>query len=210
LSKKIKEKSGKKEIKMLDFEIISEKILHIKKLIKNPKELIKSIEENDKNTSSNEAIPQWSEWNASTNSSIVFGKIKKANSSNIEKSSKETKNIHYLINKSINEGFQLYRHKIDKRIGQPGEFGIGKYFLGKEMGSHIDVDPNEKFKNFLFSGVIYLNSNYLGGELYFKNQNVLIKPSEGDMIIFPSVSPFFHESKQTILGSKYICTVFSF
>ena len=70
------------------------------------------------------------------------------------------------------------------------------------MGPHIDSysdSPKE-----VLSIVLYLNNNYEGGELYFKNQNIKIKPEAGSLIAFPSVDPYFHESMPVLSGIKYI------
>jgi predicted 2-oxoglutarate/Fe(II)-dependent dioxygenase YbiX len=58
------------------------------------------------------------------------------------------------------------------------------------------------------SAVLYLNDDYEGGELNFKDQNITIKPEAGSIVIFPSVAPFYHESKEIISGNKYMCPAF--
>jgi predicted 2-oxoglutarate/Fe(II)-dependent dioxygenase YbiX len=70
------------------------------------------------------------------------------------------------------------------------------------MGSHIDSYGDDRSP--ILSVVLYLNDNYEGGELYFKNQHVIIKPTAGSIVIFPSVEPYYHESREIQRGTKYM------
>ena len=51
---------------------------------------------------------------------------------------------------------------------------------------------------------MYLNDDYTGGELNFKDQGIKIKPSAGSIAVFPSRSPYFHESLPVLSGEKYM------
>ena len=70
------------------------------------------------------------------------------------------------------------------------------------MGSH--VDSYEDGRSPVLSVVLYINDNYDGGELYFKGQEVLIKPTAGSLIAFPSVDPYYHQSMVVTKGLKYM------
>jgi predicted 2-oxoglutarate/Fe(II)-dependent dioxygenase YbiX len=49
----------------------------------------------------------------------------------------------------------------------------------------------------------YLNDDYEGGELYFRLQNLNIKPKAGDLYIFPSTYMYPHQAKVVKSGTKY-------
>jgi hypothetical protein len=51
------------------------------------------------------------------------------------------------------------------------------------MGAHRD---NELDDTVLFGVVIYLNDNYEGGEIYYQDLNLTIKPKARSMIIHPA------------------------
>lgn len=53
------------------------------------------------------------------------------------------------------------------------------------------------------STILYLNENYLGGELSFKYFNFTYKPEFGDLVVFPSNYAYAHESSPIIDGTKY-------
>jgi predicted 2-oxoglutarate/Fe(II)-dependent dioxygenase YbiX len=194
---------------MHSFEIFSEKILYVKNILPNSLELIKLIEETNLETSDDDVIPQWSPWKTSGENPYVFGKLKTSNVFKLSTSSDNAKYIYQSIYDAIEKSFLVYKNNVNNDIGNFSHFSIGKYLVGKRMGSHVDVDPNRKNFESLFSGVLYLNNDYEGGELYFENQDVLIKPESGSMVVFPSNPPFFHESKKVVSGQKYVCTVFS-
>jgi predicted 2-oxoglutarate/Fe(II)-dependent dioxygenase YbiX len=194
---------------MHDFEIFAEKILYVKNILPNSLEIVELVEKTESSITENDVIPKWSPWKTSGESNYIFGKLKTSNLFKLETSSDDCKKIYNSIYNAIQESFLIYKNNVDQNIGSFSHFSIGKYLVGKMMGSHVDVDPNRESFEALFSGVIYLNNDYSGGELYFENQNVLIKPDPGSMVVFPSNPPFFHESKRVVSGQKYVCTVFS-
>lgn len=193
---------------MPDFEIFSEKILYVKKVLPNSLELIDLIEKTDNEFSENDAIPQWRDWKPSADQGYVFGKLKTSNLFKVDESCNDAKYIFNEIYNAIKNTFNLYSETIDSNIGRFGQFSICKYFPGRAMGTHVDVDPTRENFDETVSGVLYMNNDYRGGELYFKDQGISIKPEAGSMVIFPSIPPFFHESKTLLSGNKYLCTVF--
>lgn len=73
---------------------------------------------------------------------------------------------------------------------------------GSEAGLHIDSHQGSEY--IMFSTVVYLNEDYSGGEIYFPNQDVEIKPSAGDMVLFPSGGhEYFHGVKKINSGRRY-------
>jgi hypothetical protein len=72
---------------------------------------------------------------------------------------------------------------------------------GTEAGVHSDSNLAEYI---MYSTVVYLNDNYDGGEIYFPNQDVEIKPPAGSMVLFPSGGhEYFHGVKPVISGRRY-------
>ena len=70
------------------------------------------------------------------------------------------------------------------------------------MGPHFDGQDGHT--DLAFSMITYLNDDYEGGEIHFKNQNVTIKPSAGSLIMFPSQEPFIHEVLPIKKGIRYM------
>lgn len=64
------------------------------------------------------------------------------------------------------------------------------WVAGRSMGLHVDngvgeSDPRDSYlKNRHYSCILYLNSDYEGGETFFENTSV--KPEVGRLVVFPS------------------------
>lgn len=75
-----------------------------------------------------------------------------------------------------------------------------KYYPGKEYHTHYDGDTPTKRH---ISCILYLNSDYEGGELEFPHFNVKLKPESGMFLMFPSNFAYAHTAKPVISGIKY-------
>lgn len=84
-------------------------------------------------------------------------------------------------------------------------FALLRYTEGQFFVEHSD--GSDKLGRAL-SIVIYLNDDYEGGEIYFRNQNLTIKPRAKSMVMFPSTDDFLHEAKPVISGTKYAIVSF--
>jgi len=54
-----------------------------------------------------------------------------------------------------------------------------------------------------YSAILYLNSEFEGGELFFEALDVRIKPARGLLIGFPSHHRFIHGVDPVVLGNRY-------
>ena len=55
---------------------------------------------------------------------------------------------------------------------------------GSSSGAHSDAHGPDLYDN-LYSVVIYLNDDYVGGKIFFPHQDVIIQPTKGQCVIFP-------------------------
>jgi len=85
-------------------------------------------------------------------------------------------------------------------------FTLIRYTEGQFFIEHSDDDIEELERK--LSIVIYLNDDYEGGEIYFRKQNLTIKPKANSLVAFPSTDEFVHEAKPITSGTKYIITSF--
>jgi Rps23 Pro-64 3,4-dihydroxylase Tpa1-like proline 4-hydroxylase len=178
-----------------------DKIHYYEGIIDKPYALIKDIEESDKFLNNSTSITKWKKWNASDNS-YDFGYQKMINPSIIDETNKVLIYINKQVRDAILNSSKDYAKEHNIHLGYLTPISISKYSTGKQMGPHIDSYEDQRSP--VLSVVLYLNDNYDGGELYFKNQNVTIKPSAGSIVIFPSVEPYYHESREIQRGTKYM------
>jgi predicted 2-oxoglutarate/Fe(II)-dependent dioxygenase YbiX len=71
--------------------------------------------------------------------------------------------------------------------------------------SEVVINPEFAFDK---SAILYLNENYLGGELFFPNQNLLVKPETGDLIFFEGDLDKPHEVKMVTSGERHAFITF--
>lgn len=77
-------------------------------------------------------------------------------------------------------------------------------FVKYGPGQHFQEHTDHGFSyNCVVSMVGYVNDDYEGGEIYFRMQNIKIKPKAGDLFIFPSNYMYPHQAMPVHSGTKY-------
>jgi Rps23 Pro-64 3,4-dihydroxylase Tpa1-like proline 4-hydroxylase len=113
---------------------------------------------------------------------------------------------------------------VGKRLCFLYEPYLRKYEPGSYLKMHADAegyygnnpeplrnyDPHNEMSEVLneCSSILYLNDNYEGGELYFEEFDLLIKPKANQLVFFPSGSEFRHEVKPVLSGDRYTLASF--
>jgi hypothetical protein len=107
----------------------------------------------------------------------------------------------------INDRFYDIWKAKDYKIGFPEKIQR-QYVGGDALKVHYDAIHN---KEVLEAVVVYINDNYEGGELFFPQHNIEIKPTAGTMITFPGTSDYEHGTKVVTSGSdRFVIAVFVF
>ncbi len=77
-------------------------------------------------------------------------------------------------------------------------------FIRYNEGQHFQYHHDHGFSyNCTVSLVAYLNDDYDGGGLHFKQQDIMYKPKAGDLVIFPSNFMYPHRAMPVEKGTKY-------
>ncbi len=111
-------------------------------------------------------------------------------------------------NNEIKDLLQKYQRLVYEFVtsNYPGPFHeydeskmhIAKFETGHGMHEHFDsTKPND------ITTLIYLNEDYSGGDIYFPELNISIKPQEGDLLCFPDTPDFVHGVKPITSGTRY-------
>lgn len=75
---------------------------------------------------------------------------------------------------------------------------IAKFVAGNGMHEHFDSSrPND------IATLVYLNDDYVGGDIYFPKYNISYKPKPGDLLCFPDNPDYVHGVKTIDLGTRY-------
>jgi hypothetical protein len=81
---------------------------------------------------------------------------------------------------------------------KPGMSHIARFEPGWGMHEHFDASkPND------IATLIYINNDYLGGDIYFPEYDISHKPEPGDLLTFPDNPDFIHGVKSISEGIRY-------
>lgn len=199
---------------MFDLKSINDDIYYYENVFSYENELIEYLEELDSNPLSYQRIPKWDNWTSSNDIGYVYGEQKIIHDHFFDVSTGDDlvdKRTLYILN-SLKLAPQMCAEYFAKRNGiDKSEVDIDlsrivlrKYFTGQSMGPHYDGQDGDEFLKYTM--VIYLNDDYEGGEVHFRNHGVTIKPKAGSLVFFPSQKPYIHESLPITSGRKYMYT----
>lgn len=189
-------------------EIFADRIFYFKNVLENPREIVDLIESTNDSLTELDALEKWTAWRSNNDPDHIFGQQKQTRKAALATSNDEVVFIYTQLETAILEAAKYYEQATNTSVGVPQQLSISKYFEGASMGPHVDWDEDHARLEPIVSAVMYLNDDYEGGELHFKEQLVTIKPEAGSIVIFPSVEPFYHQSKEIISGSKYMSPIF--
>jgi len=108
--------------------------------------------------------------------------------------------------------------KVRKRI--QNFFGVNELFIESlflvalvEGGFHHPHADNERYvrKSWVpnhtphrdYSTILYLNSDFRGGDLCFAQRKICISPTRGSLVAFPSNGDFLHSVRRVTSGIRY-------
>lgn len=113
---------------------------------------------------------------------------------------------------------------VGRRLSFLYEPYLRKYPTGSYLKMHADAEGcyegvPEPLRNYNpgnptsevlneYSSILYLNDGYEGGELYFEELELLVKPKANQLVFFPSGSEFRHEVKPVLSGDRYTLASF--
>jgi predicted 2-oxoglutarate/Fe(II)-dependent dioxygenase YbiX len=105
------------------------------------------------------------------------------------------------INACFDSAVEMFREK--HKIGniRVESTNILRYEEGGHFVEHLDHHKNLPR---VISVSMFLNDNFSGGELEFKNFNLKIKPEAGKIVVFHSGSPYLHGVNPVEIGIRYV------
>lgn len=142
-------------------------------------------------------------WGERTHSNVWSGRVIYNNQ--FENLEKENRNLLYSINKKISLDYSLSEDIY------PEYLGLVKWEIGDVQHPHADgeeLNGKHQFYWRNFGCVLYLNDDYDGGEIYFPNQNIQIKPKPNTLVFFPGTLEFLHGVNPITKGIRYTLTSF--
>ena len=83
---------------------------------------------------------------------------------------------------------------------------IRRLKAGEYIHSHVDLIPSENVFKIQYGIILYLNDDFDGGEIYYKDLDLTIKPKKNSILIHKSTIP--HEVLLVKSGKRYSMTTF--
>ena len=121
----------------------------------------------------------------------------------------EDKNLNiseYEISYIIPKKLQDLVNKTDQNLQVSGLKTFQRMQDGVELKAHTDqhTDPSIRYAT-----IIYINDDYNGGEIFFTNKNLELKPKPGSLLIFPGNDEFDHGVRHVQSGPiRYVLVGF--
>lgn len=112
--------------------------------------------------------------------------------------------IQNIIQNAVGHAVRYYTFKYNFSIEADEGFTLLKYKTGTEYKPHTDNGIGKPFSDRTLSMVMYLNpTEYTGGETYFNNFDISVKPVNPGLVLFPSNYAYIHQAKPVKTGTKY-------
>lgn len=100
--------------------------------------------------------------------------------------------LHHDIYRPLYDGINSMVIKSDPDLVLSGFATIQRMQAGVELKAHTDqrTDPSIKYAT-----IVYINDDYVDGELFFPNLDIHLKPKPGTMLFFPGNEEYEHGVK---------------
>jgi predicted 2-oxoglutarate/Fe(II)-dependent dioxygenase YbiX len=113
------------------------------------------------------------------------------------------------VNSKLEEAVTaVYNKKVIPSSIHAQKWDIGSLANPHSDNSDFEGNPTEGFDNLKYVGILYLNKDYEGGDLYFPEHGISIKPNAGSMYIFSGGVENIHGVTEITSGTRY--TIVSF
>lgn len=93
----------------------------------------------------------------------------------------------------------------------PDTIQVVRWFPGMEQHPHADDMTNTEIKGFehrVFASIVYLNDGYSGGETYYPQYEISIKPKSGQLAVHPGDTDHIHGVSKVEDGMRYTIAAF--
>lgn len=197
---------------MFNLKMLNSDIWYFENAMSYPELIAPFVEELNQDPRSFIRIPEWENWTASDDASLVYGATKRIHKDSFKQSTGNDRldqKTLYVFNSLVmaaelcldrylsGHGLDGNQYSLDLNL-----ITFKKWNSGQSMGPHFDGQDGDT--SLAFSMVGYINDDYEGGEISFPDHGITVKPKAGSLIIFPSQLPFIHEVKPIKSGTRYM------
>lgn len=198
----------------IDFEILDLGLVYYKNIIPNSEEtieLIKKLSERYANGDHGDSftkVEPWEAWHDPHMPKPFCHKFYIYRHQNIPEQDFYREDLLKIADSlygSLDRAFEHYANELypwaknAAKSEEPGD-GVLRY---ESDGGHLPAHQDLGVSSRLISTVSYLNDNYLGGEIEFRQSGVKLKPEAGSVVFFPSNFLYVHEIMPITDGTRF-------
>lgn len=87
---------------------------------------------------------------------------------------------------------------------------VRKYDEESEVSEHSDDSSglDNQSNGTIYSALLYLNNDFVGGELVFTKLRIVVHPEPGRLVLFPSNREYAHKTTSLVKAGKCVLAVF--
>ena len=201
--------------KNLNHEVLDLGLVYYKNILSNTQQIIDNIEDlderyiNSPELHDRTVVQQWSPWindSAGTNEVFCWQKFVPTMEQISEDDAfkDEQRNISIRLHGAIDDALNHYSSALypfaSKNVkAKEHASSLLRYDKSGFLPAHQDQGVSTR----VLSVLLYLNDDYTGGEITFKQSGVTIKPEAGSLVFFPSNFLYVHEVEPVIKGPRY-------
>lgn len=200
----------------IDYEVLDLGLVYYKNIVKNTEQIIKNIEDlderflnSDDQTKSRTVVEKWLPWvNESSKTKEIFcwQKFIPTMPQILDEDAfrDEQRNISSRIHGAIDQALFHYSTKLypfaSRNIKAKEQT---TNLLRYDKTGHLPPHQDQGVSTRVLSVLLYLNDDYAGGEITFRQSNITIKPQAGSVLFFPSNFLYIHEVAPVLKGPRY-------
>jgi len=110
------------------------------------------------------------------------------------------------LNESLTTRLSSMLVYCDNTLELGGLATIQRLPAGTELKSHVDQDTDPSIR---YASILYLTDDHNGGELFFENLDISLRPKPRDLLFFPGDSKHRHGVKHVLDGpTRYVIVGF--
>jgi hypothetical protein len=112
------------------------------------------------------------------------------------------KDIDFITDSFINMTKETHKVPVYLNELHAARWGVGS--SGDYHADDSDLEGNDNGgRHNVFSTILYLNNDYVGGEIYFKNQQISLKLDPGSVLSFRGNLNNVHKINEVLEGTRY-------
>jgi Rps23 Pro-64 3,4-dihydroxylase Tpa1-like proline 4-hydroxylase len=201
--------------KNLNHEVLDLGLVYYKNILSNTQQIIDNIEDlderyiNSPELHNRTVVQQWSPWindSAGTNEVFCWQKFVPTMEQISEDDAfkDEQRNISIRLHGAIDDALNHYSNALypfaAKNVkAKEHSSSLLRYDKSGFLPAHQDQGVSTR----VLSVLLYLNDDYNGGEITFRQSGVTIKPEAGSLVFFPSNFLYVHEVAPVTKGPRY-------